>query len=117
VRRPVEAPSSRPVAQEHDAGAKGLALQSTQGYTATIHTPNGNFHDEGTSDVSVSVNELGAARLTESFTSSLAEPVLIAPTSKDQWKTGGWKSFGTAFKNQGDCVCFVASGGKNTPTG
>jgi hypothetical protein len=86
------------------------------GYTATIHTPNGNFHDEGTFDVFASVNELGAAALRESFTSSLAEPVLIAPTSKEQCKNGGWKSFGTAFKNQGDCVSFVASGGKTKPS-
>ena len=39
------------------------------------------------------------------------------PTSKDQCKNGGWQSFGTLFKNQGDCVSFVASGGKNQPTG
>ena len=93
------------------------AVVQAAGYTATIHTPNGNFHDQGTSDVVASVNELGAATLTESFTSSLAEPVLIAPTSRGQRKNGGWKSFGTAFKNQGDCVSFVASGGKNQPTG
>jgi hypothetical protein len=36
------------------------------------------------------------------------------PTSKDQCKNGGWKSFG-AFKNQGDCVSFVATHGKNPP--
>jgi hypothetical protein len=30
---------------------------------------------------------------------------------------GGWKNFGTTFKNQGDCVSFVASGGKNPPSG
>jgi hypothetical protein len=36
------------------------------------------------------------------------------PTSKDQCKNGGWKSFGV-FKNQGDCVSFVATGGKNPP--
>jgi hypothetical protein len=36
------------------------------------------------------------------------------PTSKDQCKNGGWRSFGT-FKNQGDCVSFVATGGKNPP--
>jgi hypothetical protein len=35
------------------------------------------------------------------------------PTSKDQCN-GGWKTFGV-FKNQGDCVSFVASGGKNPP--
>ena len=37
------------------------------------------------------------------------------PTSKDQCKNG-WKSFGV-FKNQGDCVSFVASKGKNPPAG
>jgi hypothetical protein len=31
------------------------------------------------------------------------------PTSKDQCKNGGWKTHGV-FKNQGDCVSFVASG-------
>jgi hypothetical protein len=39
-----------------------------------------------------------------------------APTNKDQCKNGGWQSFG-GFKNQGDCVSFVASGGKNQPSG
>jgi hypothetical protein len=36
------------------------------------------------------------------------------PTSKDQCTNGGWQSFGV-FKNQGDCVSFVATGGKNPP--
>ncbi len=34
--------------------------------------------------------------------------------SKDQCKSGGWQSFGV-FKNQGDCVSFLATGGKNPP--
>ncbi len=34
--------------------------------------------------------------------------------SKDQCKNGGWQSFGV-FKNQGDCVSFLATGGKNPP--
>jgi hypothetical protein len=38
------------------------------------------------------------------------------PTSKDQCKNGGWRTFGV-FKNQGDCVSFVATGGKNPPAG
>ena len=38
------------------------------------------------------------------------------PTSKDQCKNGGWRDFGV-FKNQGDCVSFVATGGKNQPAG
>jgi hypothetical protein len=33
------------------------------------------------------------------------------PTSKDQCKNGGWRSY-PGFKNQGDCVSFVAGKGK-----
>jgi hypothetical protein len=95
-------------------GASAILPQSP--YTATIPTPNGNFHDEGTSAVSVTITESGAATLTESFTSSLAQPVLIAPTTKDQCKRGGWRDF-PQFKKQGDCVSFVATEGKNPPSG
>jgi hypothetical protein len=38
------------------------------------------------------------------------------PTSSEQCKNGGWRSYGV-FKNQGDCVSFVASGGRNQPSG
>jgi hypothetical protein len=48
------------------------------------------------------------------FTASFSSPL---PTSKAQCMNGGWKNFGTTFKNQGDCVSFVASGGKNPPSG
>jgi hypothetical protein len=36
------------------------------------------------------------------------------PTTKDQCKNGGWRAYGV-FKNQGDCVSFVATKGKNQP--
>jgi hypothetical protein len=40
-----------------------------------------------------------------------------SPMSKDQCKRGGWQSLtdanGTPFKNQGDCVSYVATGGSN----
>ncbi len=41
------------------------------------------------------------------------------PTTKDQCKNGGWQSFNGSytFKNQGDCVSYVATGGKNGPKG
>jgi hypothetical protein len=45
------------------------------------------------------------------------ESVRLLPTSKDQCKKGGWRSFGSVFKNQGDCVSFVATRGRNTPAG
>src|SRR5215211_2439662 len=39
-----------------------------------------------------------------------------SPTSKKQCKKGGWRTF-PQFRNQGDCVSFVATGGKNPPAG
>jgi hypothetical protein len=36
------------------------------------------------------------------------------PTSADQCKNGGWQAYGV-FKNQGDCVSYVATHGKNQP--
>jgi len=39
---------------------------------------------------------------------------LPLPTSKDQCKKGGWRQYGD-FKNQGDCVSFVATRGRNEP--
>jgi hypothetical protein len=38
------------------------------------------------------------------------------PTSKDQCKSGGWKTF-EIFRNQGDCVSFVATGDNSPPGG
>jgi hypothetical protein len=35
------------------------------------------------------------------------------PSTKDDCKKGGWESYGV-FKNQGDCVSYVATGGKNS---
>jgi hypothetical protein len=38
------------------------------------------------------------------------------PTDKDQCKDGGWRLFDSpTFRNQGDCVSFVASGGRSRP--
>lgn len=38
------------------------------------------------------------------------------PSTKDQCMSNGWKSYGTTFKNQGDCVSYVATNGKNLPS-
>jgi len=46
---------------------------------------------------------------------------VLTPSSKDDCKKGGWKSFtddgGRPFANQGDCVSFMATKGKNTAKG
>jgi hypothetical protein len=62
----------------------------------------------------------GAAQTTnagigDAFVAKL-EFIVPLPTSTDQCKNGGWKTFGV-FKNQGDCVSFVATKGKNPPSG
>ena len=49
------------------------------------------------------------------FSENFASSGVVQLTSKAQCRDGGWQSFG--FKNQGDCVSFVATGGKNPPSG
>ena len=61
----------------------------------------------------------GAAQTTHAgdFDAFVAKiKIATLPTSIDECKNGGWKTFGV-FKNQGDCVSFVASKGKNPPSG
>jgi hypothetical protein len=43
---------------------------------------------------------------------SNAQVTFGSPTTKDQCKEGGWTAFSGGFKNQGQCVSSVASGGK-----
>lgn len=39
------------------------------------------------------------------------------PTQKPQCMNDGWRSYGTTFRNQGDCVSYIATRGKNQPAG
>jgi hypothetical protein len=84
-------------------------------YDATIHAPTGNYHDEGASIVGEVFSDPTGTTLIEDFASTLAAPVPLLPTAKEQCKNGGWKAFGV-FENQGDCVSFVETGGKNPPS-
>jgi len=49
------------------------------------------------------------------------EPSPTVPTNKNECKKGGWMTLvdsnGRGFKNQGDCVSFVSTGGKNLGAG
>jgi hypothetical protein len=42
--------------------------------------------------------------------------VTCLPATKQECKNGGWQTFGV-FKNEGDCVSSVATGGANRPAG
>ncbi len=37
------------------------------------------------------------------------------PTSKDQCRNGGWRNFGSTFKNQGQCVALRRNGASSPP--
>ena len=45
---------------------------------------------------------------------SIAEIAAEFQTSPEQCRNSGWQNFGY-FKNEGDCISFVATGGKNPP--
>jgi hypothetical protein len=49
-------------------------------------------------------------------TITVTPPAPTVPTDKAQCKDGGWKAYGI-FKNQGDCVSYVVTGGRNQPAG
>jgi hypothetical protein len=80
----------------------------TTSYTATI---NGTGADKGAATVNIA-GLLGPPKATD-FSENFGSTGVV----QKQCKHGGWKSFGTRFKNQGDCVSFFATGGKNPPSG
>jgi hypothetical protein len=64
--------------------------------------------------VEVLIDVQGTADLSDITVNGVAQPLQVGPpTSKDQCKKGGWQSFNNpTFKNQGECVSFVASHGE-----
>lgn len=89
----------------------GLNFAFSGSYDATIATASGAFHDEGSTE---GQGNTSRSDLSEMFTSALPAPIPLLPTNAAQCKDDGWRSFGV-FKNQGDCVSFVATRGKNQP--
>jgi len=90
------------IVQDNDAF--GAGPDTIGGAAPLIGTP-------WTSPVTVAPG-LGPYPLTSGDIEVLEAPVL--PTSTEQCKNRGWQSF-PQFKNQGDCVSFVATHGRNQP--
>ena len=91
----------------------GAVLVSASNLATTyIATINGTQPTTGTATASIE-GLLGMAL--PDFSENFASTGTVQLTSKQQSKNGGWQSFG--FKNQGVCVGFVATGGKNSPSG
>ena len=95
-------------------------------YAATIITPDGRFRDEGTAESDLretfvrccGSDGLGSVSADVGF-GEIFDSTQSAPTrlSKDDCKKGGWATLGMGFKNQGDCVSYFATNGKNGPAG
>ena len=90
-------------------------------WEAIIEGPTGRFRDEGGGPGSGggllhSSSPFQPAHFVEFFSSDLPAPAPLLPTSAEQCKKDGWRAYGV-FKNQGDCVSFVATRGKNPPAG
>ena len=79
-------------------------------YRATIA---GVRQDTGPATVSIVDDLFGSETPLLSFSENFGSTGAV----QQQCRDGGWKSFGTLFKNQGDCVSFFATGGKNPPSG
>jgi hypothetical protein len=62
---------------------------------------------------SITAGPDGALWFTESNANKIGRLAAI-PASKNECKNSGWKNF-PGFKNQGQCVSYVATGGKNPP--
>jgi hypothetical protein len=68
-----------------------------------------NFGDESHWTTAPWETHIGDGLQDLAFKASFSPPL---PNTKNQCKNGGWRTYGV-FKNQGDCVSFVATGGKN----
>jgi hypothetical protein len=104
--------------------ATGTAVEAVAylSYEATIQSPTDTFHDSGDSFVSldelnVRSSAVGSRTGGDFFEWFFTSRAPAPPTNVDQCKDGGWRNYGTVFKNQGDCVSFVSTGGKNSPSG
>ena len=86
----------------------GIAVDGAGSAYVTGYTASTNFPTTAGAFQTTHAGEFRTLLLPRSNSSPL-------PTSTDQCKNGGWKTFGV-FKNQGDCVSFVATKGKNPPS-
>lgn len=84
-------------------------------YEATIRRPDGST----CTDRGNALANVGSAAMSEGFASSPGDAVSCTqalPATKAGCNDPGWQSDGV-FKNHGDCVSFVATGGGNGPAG
>jgi hypothetical protein len=72
--------------------------------------------DEGTDTTSDTIETPGTVHIDNISVNGAVVGSPTSPTDKGQCKKNGWKAFNPTFKNQGDCVSYVATHGKNPPS-
>jgi hypothetical protein len=89
------------------------ALDIETSYTATISVPGGgDWQDAGLANV-WTVSAFPKVYFDTGLPSPTPAPPAL-PSDKSQCTSNRWKAF-SLFKNQGDCVSYVATHGKNAP--
>ena len=81
---------------------------------ATVNSINNDIHPSLSSDGRTLVfasTRLGGSGNSDLYTTTRAQ---VLPSTKDDCKNGAWDRFGI-FKNQGDCVSYIATQGGNQP--
>jgi hypothetical protein len=112
----------------HVAGPyNSLNVGAPTGQTASVGTDDnannvfwntsfaGFYSDGGAAGVGIFRQDTGwSPNGTVAIQITASAPLVGPPTTKDQCKDGGWTTFNNpSFKNQGDCVSYVATGGKH----
>lgn len=97
-----------PVAKRADSPFACPASPAAMGAGATLRAFTLNMGDTGISDAGLDGHfDNIVVTTTAGETVYDFEPV---PQSKDDCAAGGWQDYGTQFKNQGQCVKFIAAG-------
>lgn len=106
----------------YGGGPTGTNVSGTATFTAG-NTYGGVLFPTGATVVGIDLlqDEQGSVTISNITVNGMNAAYANVPTSKDQCKKGGWSNLtdnnGTPFKNQGDCVSFFATGGRNPGNG
>ncbi len=88
------------------AGAASGTVSAVAADGSFTYTPAAGF--SGTDSFGIAASDGTGTSATATFTVTVNRVPAGPPTSKDQCKNGGWKTFDNpTFKNQGECVSYV----------
>lgn len=101
------------VAQNNACGGAGESAD--YGFAGAATTPFSSSLTAGSNTLSFTVNNCAPSPTGVDFTATVS--YTLSPLQSAACKDGGWQNFtdanGTPFKNQGDCVSYVATDGRN----